>query len=231
MHSQRPFSRPAAVRTSSVASQLLVCAMARALVVVLATLCGPTAARAGAVVSVETTGVTSGAIFSVTATGLDATAAQNEITFTPSAGAPVVVPAASSAVVDATKGIRRVSVRVPVGIAVGPAGRGHSQPSERRDDRRGHDPDPRVVGARPRARHHRAHRTRRAPARQRRGPLRGGPDARDVRGAGACRLGLGRFVDRVGGHDRHRGDGGRRPARDLGHGAASEPRARQWVLG
>ncbi len=76
---------------------------------------------AGQVVSVETTGVTPGAIFSVTATGLDATAANNRITFTPVSGAPVTVAAASSALVDATKGTRRVAVRVPGGLETGTA--------------------------------------------------------------------------------------------------------------
>ena len=79
------------------------------------------AALAGQVVSVETTGVTPGAIFSVTATGLDATAANNRITFTPAAGAPVTVAAASSALVDAAKGIRRASLRVPAGLETGTA--------------------------------------------------------------------------------------------------------------
>ena len=121
MHPQRPFSRLAVSQASSFPSRSFVRVMARTLIVALTTLGGITAARAGEVVSVETTGVTSGAIFSVTATGLDATASQNAITFTPSAGAPVVVPASSSALVDATRGVRRLSVRMPGGIAVGPA--------------------------------------------------------------------------------------------------------------
>ena len=78
-------------------------------------------AIAGQVVSVETTGVTAGAIFSVTATGLDATAANNRVTFTPAAGAPVTVAAASSAIVDAARGIRRISLRVPGGLDTGTA--------------------------------------------------------------------------------------------------------------
>jgi hypothetical protein len=75
-----------------------------------------TTAHAGQVVSVETTGVTPGALFALTATGLDAAAANNEFTFTPPVGAPVTLIATSSAQVDATRGVRRISVRVPAGI-------------------------------------------------------------------------------------------------------------------
>ena len=92
-----------------------------ALALALATAAAPTAARAGQVVSVETTGVTPGALFAVTATGLDAAAANNEFTFTPPAGAPVTLAATSSAQVDATRGVRRISVRVPAGLETGTA--------------------------------------------------------------------------------------------------------------
>ena len=106
-----PSPRP--LRRRGLRFSMRVAAMALAL--------APLAAWAGQVVSVETTGVTPGAIFSVTATGLDATAANNRLTFTPPVGAPVTVAATASALVDATKGIRRVSVRVPSGLEAGTA--------------------------------------------------------------------------------------------------------------
>jgi hypothetical protein len=81
----------------------------------------PLPATGGTVISVETTGVTTGALFAVTGTGFDAAAANNQLTFTPAAGAPVTVAATSSTVVDASRGVRRLSVRVPAGLPIGAA--------------------------------------------------------------------------------------------------------------
>ncbi len=91
------------------------------LALVLAVAGVPSPATGGSVVSVETTGVTTGALFAVTGTGFDAAAANNQLTFTPAAGAPVTVAATSSTVVDASRGVRRLSVRVPAGLPIGAA--------------------------------------------------------------------------------------------------------------
>jgi len=72
-------------------------------------------------VTAELTGVSASAIWSATGTGFDPAAANNTITFTPATGGAVTVPASSSTVVDAARGIRRVSVRVPAGLPIGPA--------------------------------------------------------------------------------------------------------------
>jgi hypothetical protein len=109
------------VAETSVSSRALTLSRVVVIAMLLA-LAPPPLAHAGQVVSVESTGVTSGALYAVTATGLDAAAAQNEFTFTPTSGEAVVVAATSSAVVDASRGIRRISVRVPAGIPLGPAG-------------------------------------------------------------------------------------------------------------
>ncbi len=81
----------------------------------------PVVGQAGTVISVETTGVSAGAVFSVTATGFDANAANHSVTFVPAAGSPVTVAASSSTVIDAARGIRRLSLRVPDGVPVGVA--------------------------------------------------------------------------------------------------------------
>ncbi len=114
-------SQPAAARPPRVPSivRRVPCVWAGALAALIAW--SPVAAHAGTVVSVETTGVSAGAVFSVTATGFDATAANHQVTFTPVAGTPVTIAATSSTVVDAARGIRRLSLRVPDGLPVGAA--------------------------------------------------------------------------------------------------------------
>ncbi len=75
----------------------------------------------GALLSVTPTGASSGVIVNVTGTGFSTTAAQNIVTFTPAAGgAAQTSPASAVATLDATRGLRRLSVRVPSGL---PAGR------------------------------------------------------------------------------------------------------------
>ncbi len=71
------------------------------------------------IISVETTAVSTGALFSVTASGLSTTTANNLFTFTPvSGGDSVSLPPTSNSVVDASRGVRRISVRVPTSLPV-----------------------------------------------------------------------------------------------------------------
>lgn len=66
------------------------------------------------IITVETTMVSPVAIFSVTVYNVSTTTANNLITFTPiSGGSGVSVTPTSNTVVDASRGIRRLSVRVP----------------------------------------------------------------------------------------------------------------------
>jgi hypothetical protein len=75
----------------------------------------------GTLMSVTPTGASSGVLVNVTGTGFSTTAAQNVVTFTPAAGGSAQTGAASTvATIDATRGIRRLTVRVPNGL---PAGR------------------------------------------------------------------------------------------------------------
>ncbi len=114
--------REAVPLVMSMASALCRCTTRRTIVaLVLALFLGAAPDATAQIVSVETTGVTSGALWAVTGTGFDAVAANNSITFTPASGSPVTVAASSSTNVDAQRGIRRISVRVPVGLAVGAA--------------------------------------------------------------------------------------------------------------
>ena len=66
-------------------------------------------------------GASAGVTVQITGTGFDPTASQNSVTFTPSSGAATTVVADAIATLDATKGLRRLSVKVPSGLAIGTA--------------------------------------------------------------------------------------------------------------
>jgi PKD repeat protein len=74
----------------------------------------------GTLLSVTPSGASSGVLVNVTGSGFSTTANQNLVTFTPTAGgAPSTVSATTVVTVDATRGIRRLSVRVPAGLPPG----------------------------------------------------------------------------------------------------------------
>lgn len=66
-------------------------------------------------------GASAGVTVQVTGTGFDPTPLQNSITFTPAAGPAITAVADAIATLDATKGLRRLSVKVPAGLAIGTA--------------------------------------------------------------------------------------------------------------
>jgi len=66
-------------------------------------------------------GASVGVTVQITGTGFDPTASHNSVTFTPASGSAVTVVADAVATLDSTKGLRRLSVKVPSGLAVGNA--------------------------------------------------------------------------------------------------------------
>ncbi len=79
----------------------------------------PDAAFAGRVTAVTPGRISADATLNISATGMDASAANNRVTFTPQSGAPVDVVATNVGTVDAAAGVRRIGVRVPRGFAAG----------------------------------------------------------------------------------------------------------------
>ncbi|MGE5245125.1 MAG: PKD domain-containing protein [Betaproteobacteria bacterium] len=78
-------------------------------------------AAAGTLSAVGPAGASPGITVNISGTGFDTTAANNTVTFTPAAGAPVSVPGRSLITLNSTTGMRRLSVIVPAGLPVGPA--------------------------------------------------------------------------------------------------------------
>ncbi len=66
-------------------------------------------------------GVSAGVTVQITGMGFDPTASRNSVMFTPASGAATTVVADAIATLDATKGLRRLSVKVPSGLAIGTA--------------------------------------------------------------------------------------------------------------
>ena len=66
-------------------------------------------------------GASAGVTVQIIGTGFDAIAAKNSITFTPASGPAVTLAASAIATLDATKGLRRLSVKMPAGLAIGTA--------------------------------------------------------------------------------------------------------------
>ncbi|MGE5243952.1 MAG: hypothetical protein ACM3SQ_06970, partial [Betaproteobacteria bacterium] len=78
-------------------------------------------AAAGTLSAVGPAGASPGITINISGTGFDTTAANNTVTFTPAAGAPVFVPGRSLITLNSATGMRRLSVIVPAGLPVGPA--------------------------------------------------------------------------------------------------------------
>ncbi len=66
-------------------------------------------------------GASVGVTVQITGTGFDPVASKNTVTLTPATGAPVTVVAETIATLDANKGLRRIGIKVPAGLAVGTA--------------------------------------------------------------------------------------------------------------
>src|SRR5689334_22529366 len=78
----------------------------------------PTAA--GTLSSVSPSGATAGITLTILGSGFNLTAANDLVTFTPAGGSPITATAKTAVTVDATSGLRRVTVVVPDGLPVGP---------------------------------------------------------------------------------------------------------------
>jgi hypothetical protein len=81
----------------------------------------PTVRAAVALSAVAPLGASAGINVQITGTGFDPVASNNTITLTPASGAAVTLVAESITVLDQTKGIRRIGITVPSGLAVGTA--------------------------------------------------------------------------------------------------------------
>ncbi len=117
MANVRRFSRPSRKRRGRVALGI---ATAIALAVWLLSDPGTRLLAAVSLTSVTPYGASEGVAVQVTGTGFDPIAANNRVTLTPSAGPAVIVVPDTIATLDATKGLRRLGLKVP-GLPVGPA--------------------------------------------------------------------------------------------------------------
>jgi RHS repeat-associated protein len=79
------------------------------------------AAFAGTLTNISPAGASPGISVKVNGSGFDAAAGNNQIQLTPASGAPVTVTPTAIAVVDAARGIRQLTFRVPAGLAPGAA--------------------------------------------------------------------------------------------------------------
>ncbi len=75
-----------------------------------------------ALTAVAPLGASAGVNVQITGTGFDPVASNNTVTLTPQSGAAVDLVAETIAVLDAAKGLRRIGITVPSGLAVGSAG-------------------------------------------------------------------------------------------------------------
>ncbi len=86
---------------------------------VLAVCLGLQVTHAGSLSSVAPAGASAGVAIAITGTGFDPTAANNTVIFTPAEGTAVTAPGASIVTLDATSGLRRLSLNVPAGLPAG----------------------------------------------------------------------------------------------------------------
>ena len=75
---------------------------------------------AGSLVTVSPQGVSSLFTLQLTGSGFSSVASDNTVTFIPASGSPATATASAVATVDLTRDLRRLSVRVPAGLPVGP---------------------------------------------------------------------------------------------------------------
>ncbi|MGE5245573.1 MAG: Ig-like domain-containing protein, partial [Betaproteobacteria bacterium] len=73
--------------------------------------------RGGSLASVSPGSASAGIMLTIVGTGFNAIAANNNVTFTPTIGSPVTVPALSVISIDTTR--KRLTVKVPAGLPVG----------------------------------------------------------------------------------------------------------------
>ncbi len=78
-------------------------------------------AQTGQLTIVTPVGASSLVSINITGTGFHTTAANNEVSFVPANGAPMTASATAIATVDATRDLRRITVRVPAGLTTGTA--------------------------------------------------------------------------------------------------------------
>ena len=77
--------------------------------------------QAGTLSAVAPSGASPTVTIQLTGSGFDSTPASNEVTFRTSAGETAVATPTAVAVVDAARGLRRLTLRVPTGLSVGRA--------------------------------------------------------------------------------------------------------------
>jgi RHS repeat-associated protein len=87
--------------------------------VVCALLLAARPADAGTLTNLSPTGASAGISVKVNGTGFDTTAGNHQILLTPPAGSPVTVTPTAGAVVDAAKGVRSLTFKVPAGLMAG----------------------------------------------------------------------------------------------------------------
>ena len=92
-------------------------AIALAILVLLALTRG--SAQTGQLIAVTPTGASSLVSVNITGSGFHATASNNEVSFVPTSGATVVASATAVMTADASRDLRRLTVRVPAGLPVG----------------------------------------------------------------------------------------------------------------
>ena len=90
-----------------------------AIVVLVLLAFSPGWAQTGQLTIVTPTGASSLVSVNITGTGFHTTAANNEVSFVPANGAPMTALATAIAPVDVTRDLRRITVRVPAGLAPG----------------------------------------------------------------------------------------------------------------
>jgi RHS repeat-associated protein len=81
----------------------------------------PSGTAAASVTAVTPYGASAGVSVQITGTGFDPASANNSVTLTPATGAAVTLTAETIATLDASKGLRRLGIRVPAGFPIGPA--------------------------------------------------------------------------------------------------------------
>lgn len=81
----------------------------------------PVALVGGTLSAVSPSGASANVIILVTGDTFDSTAANNEVTFQPAAGSAATATALSVTTLDSTRNLKRLAVRVPQGLPLGPA--------------------------------------------------------------------------------------------------------------
>ncbi len=75
---------------------------------------------AGSLSAVSPMGASSAVTIHITGTGFSTTASRNEVTFVPSSGVSATATATAVTTLDSATGLRRLAVKIPTGLSVGP---------------------------------------------------------------------------------------------------------------